>query len=329
MKEPWFWRKKTLAARAAQIALAPASFAYDAGQRLRSAFARAIDPSASVICVGNASVGGTGKTPFCLMLQRLLTAEGIEAQFLTRGYRGALAGPVAVDARHTAEDTGDEALLLAAAAPTWVAKNRAAGAIAAAKGGATLLIMDDGFQNPTVRKTLSLLIIGGDEGSLAQFPAGPMREPLWRAIKRADALVLAEREGSAPRDPAKAPTPPLSTAGKPAFCVSSAISASIAPQRVAAFCGIGRPERFFDDLERKGFTLAARAAFPDHHRFTAPELLALRARAKAADAGLITTEKDFVRLAPADRAGVAVARLTMRAGDPAALVRFVRERIAR
>lgn len=332
MSEPWFWRAQTAPARLLRAALAPAAALYDAGQRLRWRLTAPVDAGVPVICVGNASVGGTGKTPFCLLLQRLLAAEGIEAHFLTRGYGGSLKGPVRVNPQQRADDVGDEALLLAAAAPTWVAKDRMAGARAAAATGAKLLIMDDGFQNPAVKKTVSLLLVSGDEEGLAQFPAGPMREPIGRAMRRADALILDSRHpGAARRGDSGVHLAPAGDGAFSAerFTVFSTLSPSIPPQRVVAFCGIGRPGRFFHDLEGAGFTLAARRAFADHHPFSAADLQSLRAAARAENAALITTEKDLVRLAPADRNGVAVARLTLNAGKPAALVRFVRERIKR
>jgi tetraacyldisaccharide 4'-kinase len=350
MSEPWFWRSEGKVAGAVRAGLAPAAGLYDALQRLRWRMTKAADPGVPVICVGNASVGGTGKTPFCLMLQRLLAEEGIEAQFLTRGYGGSLQGPVLVDAQHTAGEVGDEALLLARAAPTWIAKDRAKGAGAAAKAGATVLIMDDGFQNPGVKKTVSFLLLGGDEESLAQFPAGPLREPMARAMTRADGIVFpspacgkgarGEEESRAPSPGFDAPSPPARRTHGPAlqerergeaarFTVRRDIAPSIPAQRVIAFCGLARPARFFGDLEAKGFTLAARIAYRDHHAYTGAEIASLRARAKAQNAALITTEKDLVRLAPEARAEIAVARLTLTVGDPAGLVRFVRERIDR
>lgn len=313
MSEPWFWRGTAPAARLTRAALAPAAALYGAGQRWRWRVTTPADPGVPVICVGAAVIGGAGKTPFCLLLQRLLAAEGISAHFLTRGYKGALRGPVRVNDQHKAEDVGDEALLLAAAAPTWVAKDRAAGAIAAAAAGADVVIMDDGFQNPTVKKTASFLLLTGEEETLAQFPAGPLRETAREATARADAVVLA--------------SPPSPKDRAAAFHTHTDVSASIPPQPVAAFCGIARPERFFAALEVQGFALRSRRAFADHHALSPSEIA--RLKADAAGLALITTEKDYVRLAAADRDGVAVARLRMEAEDPAALVRFIRERLNR
>ncbi len=318
MKEPWFWRAEGAAARAVRTALFPAAMIYDAGQQLRWRFSSPIDSGVPVICVGNATTGGAGKTPFCLMLQKLLAAEGTDAVFLTRGYGGALKGPVRVAPHHSAADVGDEPLLLAAAAPTFVAKDRAAGAVAAAKAGASLLIMDDGFQNPTVRKAANCLLVSGDEEGLAPFPAGPLREPLSRALKRADAVISTARGGKR-----------AGAAGIAAFHAHTEIIPSIGPQPVVAFCGIARPERFFGDLEKAGFTLAARRQFPDHHFFSERDMADLQARAATAKVALITTEKDLARLPAAHRDGIAVARLKLNLDNPDGLVRLLRDRIGR
>lgn len=313
MKEPWFWREKSLAARAATAILAPAAFIYDQGQRLRAFASRPANAGASVICVGNASLGGVGKTPFALMLRALLKQEGVEAHFLSRGHGGRLIGPVRVAPEHGADEVGDEPLLLAADAPTWIAKSKLAGARAAASAGAEAIIMDDGFQNPTVRKDVSFLLIdaANPDGNGRIFPAGPMREPLARAAARADAIILVG-EG-----------PPPTLGGNPLFRARTRIRPGMAPRKAVAFCGIGRPERFFRDLEAEGFTLAGRFAFPDHHRYLPGEIERLRRKAAKADAALITTEKDLVRLSPEARVGIATARLEMTIDDPQALVRLV------
>ncbi len=315
MTEPRFWRSQSLAARAARGALFPAAILYGAGQSLRRRMAIPVDPGVPVICVGNASVGGTGKTPFCLLLQKLLSGAGLAATFLTRGYRGSVQGPLKVEAGHHAREVGDEAMLLAAAAPTWVAKNRAAGAVAAATSGAQVIIMDDGFQNPTVRKAVSFLLLSGDEKALGLFPAGPLRERANIASRRADAIVM----------PAAADLG-AELRAIPVFRTWSEILLPIDPRPAIAFCGIAQPERFFSALERKGFVLKAMAAFPDHHAYRPSDLHALRARAAKEKVPLITTAKDFVRLSDSDRAGVVVAGHETKVDDPAALVRLVRER---
>lgn len=318
MKEPWFWRDDSLAARAAATALEPAALLYDCGQRLRAAFATPMKVAAPVICVGNASLGGVGKTPFALMLHAMLKERGVNAAFLSRGYGGALKGPLRVNEHHRAGEVGDEPLLLAAAGPTFIAKNRAAGAMAAA--GADAIIMDDGFQNPEIAKTLSFLLISGADpsGNGRIFPAGPMREPLARAIGRADAVVLVG-----------AGDPVVDAGGRPVFRATTQIETDIEPQKAVAFCGIGAPQRFFDTLEDKGYTLVVKAAYPDHHFYSEPELAALKGRAALARCALITTEKDFVRLTPAQRDGVRIARLMMKVDRPEELSAFTLKMIGR
>ena len=243
--------------------------------------------------------------------------RGIVAHFASRGYGGALKGPLRVLPLHSAQDVGDEPLLLAAAAPTWIARNRAAGAAAAARC-AGAVIMDDGFQNPTVRKACSFLLIDSDTVRTSRiFPAGPMREPLARALARADAVVMTG-DGA-----------PKLDAAVPVFRATTSIDIDTAPKKCVSFCGIANPERFFNDLEARGFTLTARAAFADHHAYSEAELSALRRRAEREGAALITTQKDFVRLAPHWREGVAVARLVMSVDEPERLTALVLSKIGR
>ncbi|MEK7265038.1 MAG: tetraacyldisaccharide 4'-kinase [Pseudomonadota bacterium] len=319
MKEPWFWRDQSLAAQAAAAAMAPAALLYDLAQRLRAAITTPREAGAPVICVGNATLGGSGKTPFALMLQKLLSEQGVTAHFSSRGYGGALSGPLRVTAEHTAPEVGDEPLLLAATAPAWIAKNRAAGAAAAAIG-AGAVIMDDGFQNPTVKKACAILLVSAEDaaGAGRLFPAGPLREPLARAIGRADAVVIV---GGVEAN--------IDTGGAPIFHAASAIETSVPPQKCVAFCGIGNPGRFFADLAAKGFDLRAQAAFADHHFFTEADLAALRRSAKKEGAILLTTEKDFVRLPAAAREGVALVRLKMTVDDPQRLTALTLSKIGR
>jgi tetraacyldisaccharide 4'-kinase len=314
LKEPWFWRDQGLAARIVSASLAPAALLYDVGQRTRRVLARPAALPIPVICVGNATLGGVGKTPFALYVRALLKKRGLDAHFLSRGHGGAMRGPIRVLDQHTAEDVGDEALLLARAAPTWIAKARSAGARAAAAAGAAAIIMDDGFQNPTIRHDCALLLIdcADPKGNGRVFPAGPLREPLRRARRRADALVLVGAGAS-----------PLEAEGRPAFRATATIAPPIARREVVAFCGIGRPQRFFAALEAAGYRLAGRISFADHHPYRATEIAALSAAARKADAALITTEKDVVRIPPDLRDDIIVAPLMMTVDEPEALADFV------
>ncbi len=246
-----------------------------------------------MICIGNLTAGGAGKTPLVLSLARHLQGAGRTPHILSRGYGGSLKGPAAVDAsRHGFLDVGDEPLLLARVAPTWIGSDRAASAAQAAKAGADILVMDDGFQNPGLAKTLSILVVDGGYGVGNGFvmPAGPLREPVECGLARADAAVVIGEDR----------TGIVRTIGNrlPVFeaRIAPVADPEIAGRRVYAFAGIGRPEKFYESLLEIGCTLAGRRNFPDHHAFTPDEIMQVCDAARAADAIPVTTEKDFVRL---------------------------------
>lgn len=296
MKPPAFWFRPP---GAAALALRPLGALYGWAGVLRRLTATPLRLPVPVVCVGNLSLGGTGKTPVALALLARLAAMGLRPQAVSRGYGGAEKGPLRVDpARHGAFDVGDEPLLLARAAPAWVARDRAAGGLAAAAAGAGCVVMDDGHQNPSLIKDLSLVVTDGGVGfgnGLA-FPAGPLRESVGAGLARADAVVVVgdDRHGVA-RIAAERGLPALTARLAP----DPAAAAAMKGRRVLAFAGIGRPRKFFDTLAAVGADVAETAAFPDHHPFTAAELTALRKRAADLGAELATTEKDRVRLPPA------------------------------
>lgn len=290
--------------------LAPVGAAIDAAGRMRRALAHPYRASVPVICVGNLVVGGAGKTPVVLSIVEALRRAGISAHIVMRGYGGRLAGPARVDpAIHDAGDVGDEALLAAAQTPTWVARERAAGVRAATEAGAGAVVLDDGFQNPAVAKDLSLLVVdaayGFGNGRL--LPAGPLRERIETGLARADAIVLLGGD-----------TAPTALTG----IACPILRAMLAPvnaerftgQRVVAFAGIGRPEKFFNTLRGLGAELAGEYKFADHHRFTESEMAALRATAERESALLITTAKDAARLRPEARAGIDILEVRIEIG---------------
>ena len=246
-----------------------------------------------VLCIGNPGAGGTGKTTVALDLAARLGARGKRVAFLTRGYGGTLRDPVQVDpARHTAAEAGDEALLLAALAPTFLGADRALTARLALQAGADVLLMDDGLQNPTLEKSLSLLLIDGAAGfgNGRVIPAGPLREPVAAAAARCAAAVLIgpDATGALARLP-------------PGLTVLRARLVSEAPPLgpLLAFAGIGRPEKFRETLEAAGGDVTRLIPFPDHHPYTEAELLPLLD--SAGGATLVTTPKDMVRIPPALR----------------------------
>ncbi len=317
MRAPDFWRSDAFPAPL----LAPLGQLYGVLGRGRRALARPWRAPLPVVCIGNLTVGGAGKTPTVLALVRQLQARGIAVHCLTRGYGGRLPGPVRVDpAAHDAAAVGDEALLLAAAAPTWLARDRIAGARAAAAAGAAALILDDGFQNPYLRLDLALLVIDGGYGfgNGRLLPAGPLREPLAAGLARADGVIVigADEVGLGRWLPPGLPR-------LDAHLVPAASTPDLAGRRVLAFAGIGRPAKFFASLAQLGAQLVERHEFADHHPYQPAEIQALIGRAAALDALCVTTEKDRVRLPPALAAKVLTLPIELDFADLPALARLL------
>ena len=293
MRAPGFWWREPGAAAAL---LAPLAAIYGAivARRLARAGARAGIP---VVCIGDPTVGGAGKTPTAIAVAELLIAAGRNPMFLTRGYGGSLAGPVLVEPSHAAAEVGDEPLLLARIAPTIVARDRVAGARLAQQKGAGFIVMDDGFQNPSLAKDISILVIDGARGigNGRVVPAGPLRAPLGAQLARAQMLlVLGEATGA---------TPVVATAHKREFpllhatlALDPGAVASLRGKKVLAFAGIGHPEKFFSALAGAGIDAPIRRAFPDHHRYGAGEAAALIGQAETNGLQLVTTEKDLARM---------------------------------
>jgi len=304
----------------AAAALAPLGALYGLAGRRRMAAAEPHRAGAPVVCVGNLVAGGAGKTPVGLAVAAALRARGGAVHTLTRGHGGRERGPLLVDpARHGADAVGDEALLLAADFPCWVARDRAAGANAAVAAGAGAIVMDDGFQNPGLFKDVSLVVVDGAVGfgNGRLIPAGPLRERVADGLARADALAILgeDRTGVAalaqglPVLRGRLEPPPDST--------------GLRGRRVLAFAGIGRPEKFFATLEALGAELAGRVPFADHHPYRPAEVAALLERAAALGALPVTTAKDAVRLPADTRARVHVLPVTVAWEDPGALDRLL------
>ncbi|WP_193367286.1 tetraacyldisaccharide 4'-kinase [Pelagibius marinus] len=320
MQAPDFWRHDGLLARL----LSPLGGAYHLAGVLRRGATRPWQAPLPVICVGNLVAGGAGKTPVALSLLEILRERGLKPAALTRGYGGAAAGPLRVEPGvHDAATVGDEALLLAAAAPTWVARDRVAGAKAAAEDGAQVIVMDDGFQNPSLKKDLSLLVIdaGYGLGNQRVMPAGPLRETAAGGFARADAVVVIgadQYEGSYIGETEKnliGDRPVLRARLQPS-------DDALRGKRVFAFAGIGRPEKFFDTLRGLGAELAGTESFPDHQPYTAATLARLRDAARTAGAQLVTTAKDAARLG-ASAPDIAVLDVALAWNDKEALLRLL------
>ena len=295
MKTPEFWYGGS--SRTAAL-LTPVGFLYDTAGRLRHALSRPYRAGIPVLCIGNLVAGGTGKTPVALSLGQRLRDRGVDAHFLSRGYGGQLAGPAPVDPlTHTADDVGDEPLLLARAGPAWIARNRVAGAKAMEAAGAPAIIMDDGFQNPTLAKTVSIVVVDGGTGvgNGRLIPAGPLRERPEAGLQRADAVVMVgdDRTGLADR---LAGTWGYGGPLLRARVVPCPSAAALAGRPVIAFAGIGHPEKLFRTVAEAGADVIGCHGFPDHHPYDVTDLMPILADAETSGAVVVTTEKDHVRV---------------------------------
>jgi len=331
MREPGFWWRK---AGLASALLSPLAAAYGAvaAPRMARAGARAGVP---VICIGNFTLGGAGKTPTAIAIARMLRDGGERVFFLTRGYGGSANGPKLVDAdADRADVVGDEALLLARVAPTIVARDRVAGASAAKAHGAQLILMDDGLQNGSLEKNFRLAVIDGRRGigNARVFPAGPLRAPLAAQLARVDALLVVVG-GDGARDV-------VAAAGKSGLPVWHGRltphheTAGAIARPVLAFAGIGDPDKFFATAQEAGLAIAQRRTFPDHHCFTAEEGAELLMAADRDALALLTTEKDHARMT-ADPALAALAQrahvlpVTMQIDEMAELQAALRKALGR
>jgi len=301
MREPAFWYRPS---SWISIVLWPLGACYGliAAQRLQG---EGFDAGIPVLCVGSYHLGGAGKTPTVLALARLLRELGETPIVLSRGYGGRLRGPIMVDpARHGAADVGDEPLMLARTVPVAVSRDRIDGVALARSQGASVILLDDGFQNPAIAKDASLIVIDSERGlgNGCVFPAGPLRAPLPPQLARTDALIVVG-DGNA----AKPVAAEIAARGKPVLSAQlrpeDASVAALRGKRVLAFAGIGDPGRFFRTLRASGIEVVRERAFPDHHPFSKGEIENLTAEAKGDALTLVTTEKDLARLRGSAGAG--------------------------
>jgi len=330
MREPGFWHRPS---SFVSLLLLPLGALYGAvaARRLQR---KGFDAGVPVLCVGNYHVGGAGKTPMVLALTRMLRDLGETPVVLSRGYGGRLHGPVRVDPdRHAAADIGDEPLMMARTVPVVVARDRISGVALARSQGASVILMDDGFQNPAIAKDASLIVIDGDRGlgNGLVFPAGPLRAPLPPQLARTDALIVVG-DGAAAAPVATA----IAAQGRPVLSAhlraDDVSVASLRGKRVLAFAGIGDPLRFFRTLRASGIEIVRERAFADHHPYAQAEIEALIAEAKPDALTLVTTEKDLARLRSGGRLAsyaqeIVPFAVTLEFDDAAKLRTFVTDRL--
>lgn len=331
MRPPAFWTDEAgrSSGRLTRALLSPLGWLYGAATARRIRTTTPAPAPAPVICVGNLTVGGTGKTPVTISVLDAAKRLGRAPAALSRGHGGRLAGPVRVDPKlHGARDVGDEPLLLACAAPAYIDANRVDGARLAVSEGADLIVMDDGHQNPKLEKTLSLVVVDAltGWGPGAVLPAGPLREPVKAGLARADAVVVMLASKDARPDYAALQ---LDTLEIPVLTAWLEPDAPPPAGPLLAFAGIGRPQKFYDSLCAAGATLADTASFPDHHPFTRSEIERLADLAESHGATLITTQKDWVRL-PGDVQGAVTAwPVRARFSEPARLDALIQQAVDR
>lgn len=295
MRAPAFWQGPRPGWQA--MCLWPISLIYAAIAFWRFRRAPGATAAVPVICVGNPTVGGSGKTPAAILIARLLAALGRRPVFLSRGYGTRVLGPVAVDlAIHTAADVGDEPLLLARIAPAVVSPDRVLGAELARTLG-DVVVMDDGFQNPALAKDLSILVVdaGYGVGNGYCLPAGPMRLPLGPQLDKAGAvLVIGEGDAWATVGRRAGDMGVVLLRGR--LAADPSMRMAIGGRPVLAFAGIGRPDKFFETLREIGAEVIEERGFPDHHAYDETDARGLMALQRRSGAIPVTTEKDAVRI---------------------------------
>ncbi|WP_169568581.1 tetraacyldisaccharide 4'-kinase [Sneathiella limimaris] len=321
MKAPKFWNSNRNSIW--PVVLSPLSFIYGFASRVRFTGKRSKKVSVPVICIGNVVAGGAGKTPVAMAVAEYLKQIGWKVHFLSRGYGGSLAGPerVVLDV-HTADQVGDEPLLLATVAPTWISRDRVIGAEAAIEAGAEIIVMDDGMQNPLLEKDITVLVLDGGYGlgNGWLMPSGPLRERFSEALKKADFAVWVEGDLEQPLDVG---TLPLFKAR----VVPHELQSELVGEKVIAFAGIGRPEKFFRSLRQAGAELVETVEFADHHAYSQEDIMNLVERAALHNAALVTTRKDYVRLSPEARMMTTVFDIDLVFESPALLQKLLLEKL--
>lgn len=317
MKTPKYWQSNSLISKL----LYPVGLLYGSLTQARLKLVKPQKAAVPVICVGNITAGGTGKTPVSISIAKLLGIELYHPYFVTRGYGGRLQNVIVNNKKHSAAEVGDEPLLLSQQAPVVVNADRYAGAELAIKNGADVVVMDDGFQNPTLYKDLSFLVFDGTYGigNGKIIPAGPLRETFANGIKRADALIILGKDKHNL----------AAKSGLPVFFghTEAVQTCNIENPNVVAFAGIGHPQKFYHTLSQQGFNVLKTIDFPDHHFYSRSELENIISEAKSLNAVVYTTSKDYVKIPHLLQKEIQVLEIAVVWDNPEELVQFIQKKI--
>ena len=327
----WWYSRDRRHAPMTRLMLKPASWLWAGVTARKIAKTAGYDAGVPVISIGNLTVGGSGKTPVARETLRLLKAQGVRAAALSRGYGGSLEGPVQVElSHHSALEVGDEPLMLAKTSEAWISRDRVAGAKAAAEAGVQALVLDDGHQNPSLKKTLSLIVVDGETrndewpfGDGSVFPSGPMRESFAAGMARADGVVILLPTGMEAADPEL-----IEVFGEVPVFIARLEAESAPPSGPqVGFAGIAKPWKVERSLIAAGCDLKDFVPYPDHAALSERDIAFLKERAEVYGAGLVTTEKDWVRLSPDLRDQITAWPVVARFDDEAGFIAFVQSHL--
>ncbi len=328
-KTPEFWyRSADTKPTCREKILYPAAAAYQIGHRANLALTKTQAANIPVICIGNLTAGGSGKTPICLAIHKIIQQQQLfhSPFFLTRGYGGTATQPKRIEDHDDASTVGDEPLILSSHCNTIISKNRHSGACYADELGADCVIMDDGLQNLSLKKDLTFLVINGEMGfgNNKTIPAGPLREPLQNALTRTDAIILIGEDKRNTLRPIEGK--------KPVFKCDIAIPENKAPDKdkeYVAFCGLGYPDKFFNTLQTQGYKILSSHPYPDHHLYNEADLAFLTGLAKESNTQLITTEKDYVKIPKPYRSMVSMLPIEIVWKDESAITAFLKNTLSK
>tara|TARA_B100001123_G_C15237893_1_gene997920 strand:+ start:50 stop:1045 length:996 start_codon:yes stop_codon:yes gene_type:complete len=291
LKAPKFWylKRNTYLSNS----LYPLSLIFRLGTKLRSLISKERKSELPIICIGNIVVGGAGKTPVSLKIGKMLIHAGYSPHFVSKGYAGIEKNNTLIEKWHSPKSVGDESILLSEVAPTWVGIDRNKSFYLAKEKGADCIIMDDGFQNPTIKKDFSIIVINGEQefGNKKVLPSGPLRESINRGLSRTNLIIVIGEISKELKNKIPSHIPTINSS----FVINNE-KKIFRGQKISAFAGIAYPEKFFNSLRTQGAKIVKEIIYPDHHIFNENDLLNLAEIANKTNSILVTTKKDYIRI---------------------------------